>query len=111
MAQEEPAADFYCQCLAGVFIQDSQHPLAAPIAELVVDEIDAPDVVRMRRSQPDDRAVLVMQATLPLVPLWKLQPFLAPEALDRFRRFRGPTGGTFASNCGSRASRHIEGVA
>ena len=35
----------------------------------------------MHRSQPDDRAVLVVEASLLLVALRLLQPFLAPEPL------------------------------
>ncbi len=47
-----------------------------------MDEVDGPDMVRMRGPKPDDRAVLVVEPLAPLVPLWKLQSFLAPEPLD-----------------------------
>jgi hypothetical protein len=76
-----PGPDFHGQRLARVFIQDRQHLVAASIAELVVNEVDAPDVVRVGRAKPDDRAVLVIEPSAFLVPLRKLQPFLAPETL------------------------------
>jgi hypothetical protein len=47
-----------------------------------VNEINTPDMVGMRRPGPDDRAVLVKEPPLPLMPPRKLQPFLAPEALN-----------------------------
>ena len=39
-------------------------------------------MVRMRGPQPDDRAVLVIEPFAPILTLWKLQFFLAPEPLD-----------------------------
>ena len=63
-------------------VENRQHLVAAPIAQLVVDEVYCPDVVRMRGPHSDDRAVLVIKPLAPLVPLWKLQSFLAPEPLD-----------------------------
>ncbi len=91
MAQEQPVENlqhifrthagpnFHCKRLAGVFIQNREHLVAPPIAQLVVNEIDAPDMVGMRRSEPNDRTVLVVQATLLLVPLRELQTFLPPQ--------------------------------
>nr|WP_068317698.1 hypothetical protein [Aliiruegeria sabulilitoris] len=43
--------------------------------------IDAPDVIGVRRSQSNDRAVLVIEAALLLVTLRLLEAFLAPEPL------------------------------
>ena len=37
----------YAQCLTGIFIQNRQHFIIAPIAKLVVNEVDYPDVVRV----------------------------------------------------------------
>ena len=45
-------------------------------------KVYAPDLVCVRRSQPYDRATLVVEPPLLLVPFRKLQPFLAPEDLD-----------------------------
>jgi hypothetical protein len=47
-----------------------------------VDEVDAPDVVRVHRPEPDDRAVLVVEPSTLLVSLRQLQPFLSPDPLD-----------------------------
>ena len=74
-----PGANRHRQSLPGVLVQNGQHLVAPTIAELVVHEVDAPDVVRMRRPQADDRTVLVIEPSALLVPLRKLQPFFAPE--------------------------------
>ena len=74
-----PGANRYSQCLAGVLVQNGQHLVAPPVAELVVHEVDGPDVVRMGRPQPDDRAVLVIEPSALLVTLRKLQSLFAPE--------------------------------
>lgn len=77
-----PDAHHDCECLTGELIQHREHLVAAAIAELVVYEVDGPDMVRMRGPQADDRAVLVIEPLTLLVALRKLQPFLAPEPLD-----------------------------
>ncbi len=94
MAQEEPIEDlqnvasghsgaaFYGQRLAGVFVKHGQHPVGAAIAQLVVHEVDAPDMVGMRRSEPDDRIVVMVEPFARLVALRLLQAFFAPEALQ-----------------------------
>ena len=68
----------HAQGLSRVFIEHGQHLVGAPIAELVVDEVDRPDVVFVFRSQPDHRRVVMIEPLTLLVPLWKLQAFLAP---------------------------------
>ena len=45
-------------------------------------EVDAPDVVRMGRPQPDDRAVLVVEPTALLMTLRQLKPLFAPDPLN-----------------------------
>ena len=77
-----PGADCNGKSLPGVFVQDCQHLVTSTIAELVVHEVDSPDVVRMRRPQADDRTVFVIEPSALPVPLRKLQPFFAPEPLD-----------------------------
>ena len=49
-----PGADRDGKSLPGVLVQNSQHLIAATIAELVVNEIDAPDVVWMGWPQSND---------------------------------------------------------
>ncbi len=51
----------HAQSLAAVLVQHRQHLIAAPVAQLVMYEIDGPDVVGVRRAQPDDRAVFVIE--------------------------------------------------
>lgn len=41
--------------------------------------IHAPDMVWMKRSQPDGRAILVVQSAALLVPIGQLQALLAPD--------------------------------
>ncbi len=74
--------DGHRQGLPLELVQHRQHLVAAAIAELVVDEVNGPDMVRMRGPHSDDRAVLVIEPFALLVPLWKLQSFLAPQPLD-----------------------------
>ena len=45
-------------------------------------EVDAPDVVRMGRPQPNDRAVLVVEPTALLMTLRQLKPLFAPDPLN-----------------------------
>jgi len=94
MAQEQPVEHvqhvirghlrsyLHGQGLAGELVEYCEHLVAAAIAELVVDEVDAPDVVRMGRPESDDGAVLVVEPSPPLVSLRQLQPFLTPDPLD-----------------------------
>jgi hypothetical protein len=42
-------ANSHSQGLAGILVENGRHLVALTIAELVVHEVDAPDVVRMRR--------------------------------------------------------------
>ena len=65
-------ADHNSQGLPRELIENRQHLVTAPIAELVVDEVDGPDVVRMGWPQSDDRAVLVVEPLALLVALRKL---------------------------------------
>ncbi len=62
----------HCQGLPGIFIQNGQHLVGPPVTELVVHEVDGPDVVWMGWSQPDDGTVLVVKPSSLLVSLWKL---------------------------------------
>ena len=67
-----PGANRHSQSLSGELVQNGQHFVATSIAEFIMNEVDGPDVVRMRRSQTDDRTVLVIEPPTLLVPLWEL---------------------------------------
>ena len=67
---------FLCaQRLTGVFIHDF---VTAPIAELIVNEVDGPDMVGVCGPQPYDRAVLMIKPPPLLMPVGQLQAFFAP---------------------------------
>ncbi len=68
----------YAQRLTGVFIQNRQHFVTAPIAELIVNEVDGPDMVGVCGPQPYDRAVLMIKPPPLLMPVGQLQAFFAP---------------------------------
>jgi hypothetical protein len=70
------------QCLPGELVQNSQHLVASPVAELVEYEVAGPDVVWMRRPEANDRTVFVIEPSALLVALQKLQPFLTPKPLN-----------------------------
>ena len=63
-------ADHNSQGLVRELIENRQHLVTAPIAEFVVNEIDGPDVVRMRWPQSDDRAFLVVEPLDSDVPIF-----------------------------------------
>ena len=62
----------YAQRLTGVFIQNRQHFVTAPIAELIVNEVDGPDMVGVCGPQPYDRAVLMIKPPPLLMPVGQL---------------------------------------
>ena len=47
-----------------------------------MNEVDAPDMVRMRRPEANDRTVLVIKPSALFVPLRELQSFFLPETLN-----------------------------
>ena len=54
IAGRHPDADLHGQGLAGVLVEHRQHLVTTTVAQLVVNEIDAPGVIGMRWSEPDD---------------------------------------------------------
>ena len=72
----------HSQGLTGILVQDGQHLVAATVAELVVYEVDAPDMVGMGRPQPYDRSILVVEPTALFMTLRQLKAFFAPDPLN-----------------------------
>ena len=54
IAGSHPCPDGHRQSLSRELIQNRQHLIAASVAELVVYEVDGPDMVGMRRPQADN---------------------------------------------------------
>ena len=74
-----PGANRHSQRLPRVLVQDGQHLVAPTVVELVVHEVDGPDVIGMGRAQPNDRAVLVIEPSALSVPLRQLKALFAPD--------------------------------
>ena len=74
--------DTHTEGLARIFIEDREHFVASVIAQPVMDEVDAPDMVRVRWPKTDDGAVLVIEPLALLMTLRKLQAFFPPQALN-----------------------------
>jgi len=69
----------HAQGFAAVLIQHGQHLVGPAVGQLVMDEIYAPDMVLISGAQPDDRAVLVIEA-LPLpMTLRYLETLFPPQ--------------------------------
>ena len=77
-----PRMDRNGESFARVLIKHGEHLVGTAIAQLVVNKVDAPDVVGVFRPQTDDGAVLVIEPFPLLVPLGELQSFLPPQSLD-----------------------------
>ena len=77
-----PGENRHSQRLPRVLVQDGQHLVAPTVVELVVHEVDGPDVIGMGRAQPDDRAVLVIEPSALSVPLRQLKALFAPDPLN-----------------------------
>ena len=56
--------------------------MAPAIARLVINEVDAPNVIWIPRPQADDRAVFVVETFVPFVAIRQLKIFFPPQALD-----------------------------
>ena len=68
--------------LARIFIENGEHLVTPPAAQLVVNEVNAPNMVRILRPQADDRAVFVVKPFAPLVAMRQLKTFLPPQPFD-----------------------------
>ena len=73
--------DVHAQTPACVFVQNSQHLVGTTVAQLVVDDVHTPHMVRVRRPHADDGAVFVIEPFALPVPVRQLQTLLLPEAL------------------------------
>ncbi len=65
-----------------MFVQHCQHLVTAPIAQCVVDKINGPDVVGVRRAQADDRAFFVVKPPTFPVAVGQLQSYFVPQPFD-----------------------------
>ena len=72
----------HAQGFASVLIQYGQHLVGPAAGQLVMDEIYAPDMVLISGAQPDDRAVLVIEAFPLLVTLRYLETLFPPQPFD-----------------------------
>lgn len=70
------------QSFARAMINHGEQLVGSSIAQLVMDEINCPNVVCMLRPQPDQRGIAVIEALALLAAGRKLQTFLAAEPLD-----------------------------
>ena len=77
-----PGENRHSQRLPRVLVQDGQYLVAPTVIELVVHEVDGPDVIGTGRAQPDDRAVLVIEPPALLMTLRQLEPLFAPDPLN-----------------------------
>lgn len=98
-----PRRDDHCQCLTVEIIQHSEHLVAPIIAELVVSEVNRPDVVWMCGPEPDNRTVLVIEPFALLTApqgLWICRGLIPPfdsiycssPRVEKPRRFRTKSG-------------------
>ena len=58
-----------------VYSSNCQHFVSMPIAKLVVNEVDGPDMVRVCRPQSYDRTVLMIKPSPLLMPVGQLQAY------------------------------------
>ena len=68
----------HAERLTGVFIKHCEHFVRPPTAELVMHEVNCPDVAGMRWPQPDDRTICMIEPPSLLMPMRQLQTFFAP---------------------------------
>ena len=61
--------NLHTQSLTGILIEYGQHLVWPSVAELVVNEVHAPDMVSILGPEADDGAVLVVEPFAPLVPM------------------------------------------
>ena len=65
-----------------VLVQDGQHLVTPIVVELVVHEVDGPDVIGMGRAQPDDQAVLVIELSALSMPPRQRKALFAQDPLN-----------------------------
>ena len=68
--------------LAGVFIHHCQHFIGPAIAELVMDEVNRPNMIWIFWAQADHRCIFVVKPLAIFVAGGQLQPFLAPKPFN-----------------------------
>ena len=78
----ELTLDMDRQALSAVLIDHGQHPERLPIMRAVGDEVVAPDMPPILRSQPDARSVIQPETAAFGLLLRYLQPLATPDTLD-----------------------------
>ena len=74
-----PRLHRHAQGFAGVLVQYGQHLVGPAAGQPVMYEVYAPDMVPIPEAQPDDGAVLVIEALLPLATLRYLEALFPPR--------------------------------
>ena len=69
------------EALAGELINDVEHAEGLAVMGAVHDEVVRPDVVPVRRSQPDAGPVIEPEPSPLRLLLWYFEPFTSPDAL------------------------------
>jgi hypothetical protein len=77
------ARHYQGQTLAGEFVQDHQDAKQLAVMGRISDEVVAPDVIRMRRSHPNARAVTQKRPSSGFVLLLHLEPLTPPRKRER----------------------------
>ncbi len=78
----ELSVDLDRQALAGVFIDDDQHPERLAIKGAILDEVIRPDVVRVHRPKPNARSIGEPQTPAPGLFHWHSEPLAPPYPID-----------------------------
>ena len=79
LCRAHPILDLNTQGFAGVFIEHGQHLVRSATGQAIMHEVDAPDMVLVKRAKPDDRTVLMVQPLALSLTLRELQAFLSPK--------------------------------
>jgi len=88
LSMSHPRSCCHAQSLTRVFIEDRQHLITKAIAELVVNEVDTPDVPGILWPKPDDGAIPMIWALPLFMTMGQLQPFFSPQAFYLFAIYR-----------------------
>jgi len=77
-----PGGNLHAQRFAGIFVENGQHLVGSTVTQLVVDKVDRPDMVWIKRSQADNRRIVMIKSLAAFMPMRQLQAFFTPDPLD-----------------------------